>query len=33
MLIAIYHILKYNTEFRDLGSDYYDTHNIIRNES
>jgi len=27
MLIAIYHVLKFNTEFRDLGSDYYDTYN------
>lgn len=30
MLIAIYHILKFNEEFRDLGSAYYDTYNRER---
>ena len=30
MLIAIYHILKYNTDFHDLGSDYYDIYNRER---
>jgi len=27
MLIAIYHILKNNVAFHDLGSDYYDNFN------
>jgi len=27
MLIAIYHVLKNNVAFRDLGSDYYDNFN------
>ncbi len=27
MLIAIYHMLKNNVPFRDLGADYYDSFN------
>jgi transposase len=30
MLIAIYHVLKHDVDFRDLGSDYYDTYNRER---
>jgi len=30
MLIAIYHILRFDTPFNDLGSDYYDNHNRER---
>ena len=27
MLIAIYHVLKYGTVFKDLGADYYNQFN------
>lgn len=30
MLIAIYHMLRNNVPFRDLGSDYYDSFNRDR---
>ena len=30
MLIAIYHILKDNVEFKDLGSEYYSQFNRER---